>query len=246
MMKYTRILTAVLLLAALLLTGCSSAQPAAPTEAPPVETTVPAQTAAPETDWEAIYAQPLARYRTALAEQWDEGMYFENEMSHLAAYYYEGEPLDNAGYLFVDMNGDGIQELIIGAIRNAVQDPAVFEIWTLAEGVPVMLAQSASRNRYFVEYTSEDDLWLIAHSASNGATNSADHFYRLAEGRLEVVQAVVFDAQADEENPWFLAYDNDWDTTNDTPTDEATALAILESHRSAYAVLSYIPFSELA
>ena len=63
-----------------------------------------------------LYAQQIERYYTALSENWDENAYFDNEMSSLAAFYYEGNPLDNVGYAFMDLDGDGIQELIIGAI----------------------------------------------------------------------------------------------------------------------------------
>ena len=97
-----------------------------------------------------VYAQQIERYYTAISEQWDEGAYFEHEMSAMAAYYYEGNALDNAGFTLMDLNGDDVQELIIGAIRNAEQDPLVFEIWAIKDGEPVMLAQSGSRNRYYM------------------------------------------------------------------------------------------------
>lgn len=31
-----------------------------------------------------------------------------------------------------------------------------------------------------------------------------------AGDRLTVQQAIMYDAAADEENPWFMAYDDDW------------------------------------
>lgn len=242
----------LLMLAALLLTGCRSSQPA-PTEAapapaaeaapqPPV-TEAPAQPEAP--DAAALYASQLQRYHTALTEQWEEGRYFETEMSHLAAYYYEGQPLENVGYAFPDMDADGSPELIIGAIAGAQQDPAVFEIWTLAEGEPVMLVQSGSRNRYFVEQSPADGSWQITNDASNGAANSALHTYVLHQGALQVTQGVVLDALASPDAPWFLAADSDWDVSNDTPIDEATAMELMQARRDAYTVPGYTPFSQL-
>lgn len=190
------------------------------------------------------YTHQLQRYYTALAEKWDEGKYYEHEMSALASYYLEGNPLDNVGFAFADMDKDGDLELMIGAIRNAQQDPAVFEIWTLVNGTPEMLVQSGYRNRYFVEHC-EDGTWLVCNEASNSAANSAWQYYLLEADALNVQQAVVFDAVANEENPWFLASDDDWNTGNDTSIDENTAVSILDGHANAYAIPEYIPFSQL-
>ena len=33
---------------------------------------------------------------------------------------------------------------------------------------------------------------------------------------LELMQGVVFNAAVDEKNPWFITYDEDWETANDT------------------------------
>ena len=189
-----------------------------------------------------VYAEQIARYQAALVEKWDEGKYFENGMSALAYYYYEGNPQENVGFGFVDLDNDGYWELVIGAIKNADQDPAVFEIWTLVDGKPVMLVQGGTKNRYVLQYVEEDEMWYIANEASNGAANSATYYLMLNEGKLEVVQGVVFDAMADEKNPWFLTYDLDWDVSNDEPIDEATANAILESNRKSYTALEYIPY----
>jgi hypothetical protein len=189
-----------------------------------------------------VYADQIARYHTALSEKWEEGKYFENDMSALPYYYYEGNPLDNVGFGFADLDNDGHWELIIGAILNAEQDPAVFEIWTLVDGEPVMLAQGGTRNRYVLQYAEEDRMWYVVNEGSGSAFNHATHYLMLSEGKLEVVQGIVFDASADEQNPWFMTYDLDWDTSNDEPIDEATANAILEANRKLYTALELFPY----
>lgn len=194
-------------------------------------------------DIDTIYAEQIARYHTALSEKWDEGKYFENGMSALPYYYYAGNPMDNVGFGFVDLDKDGCWELVIGAIQNAEQDPAVFEIWTLVDGAPVMLVQGGSRNRYVLAYVEEDDMWYVVNEASNSAFNHATYYLMLNAGALEVVQGIVFDASADEQNPWFMTYDLDWDVSNDEPIDEETADAILESNQKHYVVPAYFPYA---
>lgn len=190
-----------------------------------------------------LYHEQIARYHTALSEKWDEGMYYENEMSALPYYYYEGDPLENVGFGFVDLDNDGYWELVIGAIMNAEQDPAVFEIWTLVDGEPVMLAQGGSRNRYCLQFSEEDNAWYVANEGSNSAANYGTYYLMLIDGKLEVTQGIVFDAMADEANPWFMAYDLDWDVSNDEPIDEETANAILENNRKLYTPLELFPYS---
>ena len=270
MKKYVSILAAVLLIM-MLAAGCGDApsaevpatqapvadQETVSTEAPASEAPAEVATEAPDEETEedivyegdassyyidVVYAEQIGRYHTALSEKWEESKYFDNGMSALPYYYYEGNPLDNVGFGFVDLDNDGHWELVIGAILNAEQDPAVFEIWTLVDGEPVMIAQGGSRNRYVLKYVEEDNMWYVVNEGSSSAFNHATHYLMLNEGKLEVMQGIVFDASADEQNPWFLTYDQDWDVSNDEPIDEATANAILEANRKHYAALEYFPY----
>lgn len=261
-MKKDRYVWIILVLVAALLAGCGNPQgtevppsvEAAPSTEPtasqteasqPTENTEADSKPEDATPYEIdmAYAEQIDRYYTALTDQWKEGQYFENDMSALASYFYEGNPLDNVGFAFIDLDNDGSRELIIGAIQNAEQDPVVFEIWTLSEGEPVMLAQSGQRNRFYLEYMEEDNVWFIANEAENGAANNAVHYFILSEGNLAVMQAIIFDSVAGGENPWFMAYDTDWDTSNDTPVDADMANAIIDANRNAYIVPAYIPYS---
>jgi hypothetical protein len=164
-------------------------------------------------------------------------------MSPLAVHYYEGNPLDNVGFTFMDLDADGIWELIIGAIQNAEQDPLVFEIWALKNDVPVMIAQSSYDNRYYLQYAEEDDLWSVAYEADNSMANRAVYYLQLQGGEFIVMQGVVFDALANEEAPWFMAYDLDWDVSNDTPIDEDTADSVMNAGRNTYTAQEYFPYS---
>lgn len=265
-MKKKSIYGIVILLIAVMLVGCSTSQNAQVPEteidtdgtAASTETSTEAETeSAPEYAEKDIvyegdassyyidvaYADQIARYHTALSEKWDEGKYFENNMSALPYYYYEGNPLENVGFGFVDLDNDGYLELIIGAILNAEQDPSVFEIWTLTDGEPVMLAQGGTRNRYVLQYVEEDQMWYVVNEGSGSAFNHATHYLMLNEGKFEVTQGIVFDASADEQNPWFMTYDLDWDISNDEPIDEATANAILESNRKLYTAPELFPYT---
>lgn len=252
------LLTAIpFLLILVLLAGCGIPQAEQPTDTAPSTAANPTtETTSAETEddvayegdassyyIDVVYPQQIDRYYTAISQQWDENAYFDHEMSPLAAHYYEGKPLDNVGFTFMDLDGDGIWELIIGAIQNAAQDPLVFEIWALKNDEPVMIAQSSSHNRYYLQYAAEDDLWSVAYEAENGAASRAVYYLQLQSGEFHVTQGIVFDALANEEAPWFMAYDLDWDVSNDTPIDEKTANAVMDAGRNIYAAQEYFPYS---
>lgn len=222
-----------------------------PTEAPTETPTEPAdqddENIADEGDANSyyidqVYTQQIARYQTALSEQWEPSQYIDNELSQLPASYYEGNPLENVGFGFVDLDNDGSMELIIGAILGAEKDPSVFEIWTLVDGVPVMLAQGGPRNRYLLQFVEEDNMWYVVNEAANSAASSATYYMMLLEGKLEVMQGIVYDAEADLQNPWFMTYDTDWDVSNDEPIDEDMANAIFQAQSVHNTAIEYFPY----
>ena len=229
----------------------------APTEAPnetPTEVTTEAPTEEPAEDdvvyegdassyyIDVVYAEQIARYHTALSEKWNEEQYLANGMSEVLAAYYEGNPLENVGFGFVDLDNDGHWELVIGAILEAEEYPSVFEIWTLVDEKPVMLAQAHARTQYDLQYVEEDNMWYVATECSSSIFCHGTYYLMLNEGEFEVTQGILYNAEADAENPWFMTYDMDWDASNDDPIDEDTAYAILESNRSHYTALEYFPY----
>ncbi len=271
MRKLTLFLTAILLVAALF-TSCDTPAATEPqvTEAPAsatVETAAPtdAPTEAPaEAATESVpvdseedivyegdassyyidvaYAEQIGRYHTALVEKWNEDKYIENGMSEVLAAYYEGNPLDNVGFGFVDLDNDGRWELVIGAIQDAETAPAVFEIWTLVDDEPVMVAQAGARCQYALQYVEEDNAWYVANEEVESVSCHGTYYLMLSEGMLEVTQGIMYDAEADEKNPWFMTYDMDWDVSNDEPIDEEMAYAIMDSHSRHYIALEYFPY----
>ena len=264
-MKKCIVMITVMLLALALLGGCAKSNINQPANSDDVSTTEPVtepatepatESTAPESEddvvyegdassyyIDVVYAEQIDRYYTAISQQWNEGAYLENGMSPMVAFYYEGNALDNVGFTFMDLDGDGIWELIIGAIQNAEQSPVVFEIWALKNDEPVMLLQSGSRNCYYLQYDPEAELWSVANEAANGAANHAVYYLQLLEGEFQVTQGVIFDAGANESEPWFMTYDLDWDVSNDDPIDEDLANAIINAGNRLYTATEYFPYS---
>ena len=82
-----------------------------------------------------------------------------------------------------------------------------------------------------------------AYEAENGAANYAVYYLQLLEGEFKVIQGVIFDAVANENAPWFMTYDLDWDVSNDIPIDEKTANSVMKAGKNIYAAQEYFPYS---
>jgi hypothetical protein len=95
-----------------------------------------------------------------------------------------------------------------------------------------------------MQYTKEDNVWSVAYEAENGAANHAVYYLNLSEGKFEVNQGIVYDAVANENAPWFMAYDLDWDVSNDTALTEDVAEGIMDAERNNYTAIEYRPYSQ--
>lgn len=191
---------------------------------------------------ENVYKAQMDLVYQALSEQWSIDKYFENDISALIANQYEGTPLDNVGYAFKDLDGDGKDELLISTVSKDASGGMLYDVYTAPNGEVVHLLSGHERNRYYLQWL-EEGTYMIANEASNNAYNSAWYYYSIIEGKLELMQGVVFNAAEDENNPWFLTYDEDWDASNDTHDTDGTAEAIIQAYTNSYTILEYTPFS---
>ena len=142
-----------------------AAEPAAPSEADPI----------------AAYADVFATYTTLLTEGWGGEELMAHDLPLLIMYCVGDAPFDNIGYLLLDVDGDGTQELLIGTLASdEFYAPIVFEMYTLnPEGSVVRVFSSQERARY---YLCDDNSFLF--EGANSAADSVRCFYSYAAGTL--------------------------------------------------------------
>lgn len=192
-----RTVVILILISALMLSACSGALPAQPTETvtePQIQTTQAAEpeTQPPETGAEpeaaeteipASYSEILDAYAQAAAEWWNGATLAENGMNYVAADIFGDNSRENLGYLISDLDGDGVPELIIGA-TEAVTDEfygrLMLELYTLgSDGSAVNLFSATERSRY---YSLGDN--RFAYHGANSAFESVDTTVALENGSL--------------------------------------------------------------
>ena len=138
--------------------------------------------AAVVTDYAAAYESVISLYKDAYPDGHTYGEY--------ACQIGLSEYISSAahvGYALRDLDGDGTPELLIAAMGEGDMSGGVlFEIDTLTDGVPVQLACSSARNRW---YLCKDNTLL--NEGSGGAGHSAFVLNRVEGDRLIPTEAVI-------------------------------------------------------
>lgn len=144
------------------------------------------------------YYRPLIElYQTALNEEWYPSTCQKNGLSLMVAYH--GEYYDNLGYAMIDLDGNGIDELIITDGRN------IYDLFTLIQDEitsPLHLASAKERIEYFLT----TDGWIYCRG-SGGASVSYHTLYSMGEQELVLIEGFMFDANTDPQNPGWFCYD---------------------------------------
>ncbi len=158
---------------------------------------------------EELYGDVLAKYKTALDEKWDSNKLEDEDMSPVynqIAQSEKGSILSKVGYAYSDLNGDGIDELLIGEVAKGSKANMVYDIYTMADRKPVHAASGWFRSSmYLFEYG------MIANVYSSSAYESGVRILEVVhnEAALSTQQDFRYDYSADEENPWFIYYLDD-------------------------------------
>ena len=189
-----------------------------------------------------VYKEQMDLVYKALSEKWDIGQCFDNDISSLISNHREDNPLDSVGYALEDLDGDGKDELLISAVSKDFAGGMLYDVYAAPNGEVIHVLSGHERNRYYLQWL-EEGTYMIANEASNSAFNSAWYYYTLDGGQLKLSQGVVFNAAEDENNPWFLTYDTDWDPSNDTHDIDGIAESLVEVYTKQYTILEYTPFS---
>ena len=172
------------------------------------------------------YQNLLELYQKALRENWDAPTCIENDLSLMVAY--EGDYYGELGYAMQDLDGNGIEELIITDGLN------IYDLYTIIqdeEVIPLHLASAMERIQYYLT----TDGWIY-NLGSGGAAVSYHTLYSLEGRELKLLEGYMMDADTDPNNPWFY-YDGQ-NRLGACPTAEAAAA--MDSY--VFAEIPFTPF----
>lgn len=136
-----------------------------------------------------IYKDILDMYYYNILEGWDES----EDVCYLF-YQYEDSAIKNlsdAGYAFIDLDGNGISELLVSPTGLwGAEDGMIYDLYTYKDGRVVYLASSGERDRY---YLGDDN--NIYNEGSGGAMLSSTSKYVVdaAENFLKLEEILLYD-----------------------------------------------------
>lgn len=174
------------------------------------------------------YEEVISAVREALAAK-SEPEVFE-EMGISGIYGYPEDPEAPFGYTYVDLNGDGSDELLMG---TGGEFGMLLDGFCMDEGKLVHLFSGGERDVYSLV---QDN--MVHEQAANSAMNSYDVFYVFDGGMLQVQDEVIYDGEEDEANPWFYVDRSE----EKKPITEEEALNILGKYTDQ--VVEMTPFAE--
>jgi len=193
---------------------------------------------------EDLYKAVLKKHLTAIKEDWDSERLEKEGMSHMYHVLRVGRKADisdKIGYVFYDVNADGIEELLIGEIAEGDWKGVIYDIYTMVDRKPKHVLSGWARNRFYVT-----DGTFLANEYSSGACDSGVRIYILVENSTEIFPQVAFkcDTYTNREKPWFISYGT---SANEDKWENVTEETFLERKKifETYERFDFIPFSKL-
>ena len=135
------------------------------------------------------YQRVLNQYYAVVRDQWPSDQLMDLGAVSMAEYY--GDiPLDNIGFVLMDLNGDHVDELVIGAVHTEQQSNEIFCIFSnpqnpffaipSAEGQLYYLHSGEADGTYEVEIVGQHSAWVIKTAEDENAFN-----FTLREGAMD-------------------------------------------------------------
>ena len=127
------------------------------------------------------YAMVIGEYHAALSAGWDGAEMMEQGLNYMTVDSFFANPLEETGYAVTDVDGDGVEELVIGSlVEDDFFGKLIFSMYVLdEEGVPRLILDSTERNRYY--YAGDN---RFANLGSSGWNDSFVTTLKLEVGEL--------------------------------------------------------------
>ena len=143
------------------------------------------------------YQKVLNKYYAVVRDRWPAGQLMDLGAVSMAEYYGDA-PLDNIGFVLMDLNGDKVDELVIGAVAQAEQGNEIFCIYSDpknpsyvingVEGKLYYLHAGEADGTYEAEIVGHDSAWVIETAERE---NTFD--FNLREGAVDPAGRMTLD-----------------------------------------------------
>lgn len=158
-----------------------------------------AQDSAPDPLYEELISE-----LTAIMKGQDSGKLTVEEDYSVMFSWLTGQPASvNLGYTLLDVDGNGIQELLVGEIYGEPEQGTVlYDMYTIRDGKILHVFDGWDRNRYYLLTNGN-----FINQGSSGAMQSSSAYYIYAKGDMIFIRSVIYDSTMWPEGPWFISYE---------------------------------------
>ncbi|MBO5303932.1 MAG: hypothetical protein J6A92_07780 [Lachnospiraceae bacterium] len=174
---------------------------------------------------EEIYKDILDMYYYKIAGGWDK----TEDVSYLWHWAYtSAKTLADAGYTFIDLDGNGVSELLVTPVPEAGMG-MLYDLYTCVGDEVIHLVSSGERSMY---YLCEDKTVYLESSSGANLSTQETYVVKPEEKALALKEILVYDSNADADNPWFFGdascynKENSYDTSKMKQLTEEEALEI--------------------
>lgn len=165
----------------------------------------------------------LEQYTKAIREGWDMEQAMDANLNYQALY--------DGGYAYMDVTGDGIDELLVGSNDYGI----IYDLYTIVDGKATLVFQSGEREMY---YFCGDG--VIASVASSSAFESYYFYYKVNDrGEIYLCDGIEIDTSRDENSPDYY-YIAQLDLSSIVPISESDANEIVDKYMQE--PISFMPF----
>lgn len=154
---------------------------------------------------EDLYGEVLKKYKTAFLEDWSYSKYRKEKLNCIYTTLSKSskELLDKIGYVYYDINADGVDELIIGEISKSNSKGIIYDVYTMVDRKPTLVFSSSSSEKNFV---CNDN--LIWNGYSPKSESEIITICSLEKNSTKTVPQVVFKSnkKLDKNHKWSITY----------------------------------------
>lgn len=152
-------------------------------------------------DYEMLYSGIMNTIYNALVTSPDTLDEFEGSTGILEAAMYAENPLDSIGYTFMDLDGDGMDELVVATQYDYENATSILAVYSVVKGNVINVVEGWGRNRYYL-----CDDGYFCHQGSSGAAWTEFGKSRIDETGRAVEFVDFYFTEPDEEDFTIMYY----------------------------------------
>ncbi len=175
-------------------------------------------------DDKAILDEFVETVREAYSEFFKNGSFEKLDKIENIPYIFYCAP--SLGYCYLDIDGDGTEELLLGECGEGAWNGIIYGIYSVRDG-KVHCTEEGGERHYFL-YCGDG---VIENQGNGAAWYSYHKFYSYSDGGFELIEAIIFDAERSPDEPFFHMTAGQTEEEA-VPISEEKALEIIEKYNT--------------